>query len=103
MQAVPYLGWIVADFPKRGPGFEIGSNYMGSVVNKKAMGQVPSKYFRFACNSFLPVTVPQSSPSIIEDTHNKPVSDRSNSELACFEVFVATMKNAVFWDVTCGS
>jgi hypothetical protein len=42
--AIPQTG-----FPQRGPGFEPRSVYVGFVVNKVALGQVFSEYFRFPC------------------------------------------------------
>jgi hypothetical protein len=43
---------LVAGFPPRRPGFELGSGHEGFVVDKAALGRVSSEYFRFHCQSF---------------------------------------------------
>jgi hypothetical protein len=43
------LGWLVAGFPPQRPRFEPRSDNVRFVVDKVALGQVFSKYFRFPC------------------------------------------------------
>jgi hypothetical protein len=45
--ARPMLKWLVVGFPPRRPGFEPGSGHVGFVVDKVALEQVSSEYFRF--------------------------------------------------------
>jgi hypothetical protein len=40
---------LVAGFPPRLPGFELGSGHVGFVVDEVALGQVFSEYFCFPC------------------------------------------------------
>jgi hypothetical protein len=49
--AVPWLRRLVADLPKRRPGFDLGSVRVGFVVDKVALGQVFPEYvyFGFPC------------------------------------------------------
>jgi hypothetical protein len=60
---------------------------VGSVVDRTALGQVCSEYFSFPCQSFIPLTAPQSSssssspPYIIQGWYNRPICGRSNSGL----------------------
>jgi hypothetical protein len=49
--AAPYLKRLVAGFPTRRPGFELGSGQIGFVVDKVALGQVFSEYFGFPFQS----------------------------------------------------
>jgi hypothetical protein len=48
-EAVPYVRRLVAGFPRRQPGFELGSGYVGFVVDKVALVQVFSEYSGFFC------------------------------------------------------
>jgi hypothetical protein len=54
---------------------------MWDLVDKVALGQVFSEYFGFLCHSLIPLTAPQSSPSIIEDWDNRLINGCSNSGL----------------------
>jgi hypothetical protein len=65
---------VIAGIPERRPGFD-GSNYVESVVVRAV------QYFAFPCHSFIPLSVPQSSPSIIQGWYNTPISEFSNSGL----------------------
>jgi hypothetical protein len=69
---VAWLGRLVAGFPPRRPGFE-------PLTNHGASEQASSEYFSFACHSFIPLTAPQSSPSIIQGSYSRPINGRSNS------------------------
>jgi hypothetical protein len=48
-KAVPQFSRLVADFPRRGPGFEPRSDHVVSVADKVAPGLVFSVYFGFPC------------------------------------------------------
>jgi hypothetical protein len=50
-------------------------------VDRAALRQVLFEYFHFSRHSFILLTVPQSSPSVIQGWYNKPINDRSNSGL----------------------
>jgi hypothetical protein len=78
---VPQLRRLVAGFPLRRPGFEPASSKVESVVDRAAVGRVSSEHFGFPSHSFIPLIVPQSSPSIIQGWYNKPINGRSNSRL----------------------
>jgi hypothetical protein len=47
-----WLRLLVADFPRRQPGFEPRSDHVEFVVGEVALGQVFSEYFGFPCQSF---------------------------------------------------
>jgi hypothetical protein len=50
--AAPQVNRLVAGFPPRRPGCNLGSGQVGFVVDKVAPGQVFSEYFGFPCHSF---------------------------------------------------
>jgi hypothetical protein len=54
MKAVPFLGWLVAGFPPRGPVFGPRSYHVEFVVEKVAWG----KFSRFT----LPILIPSTAP-----------------------------------------
>jgi hypothetical protein len=64
---------LVAGFPPRRPGFKPGSSYVGFVVDKVALDQVFSEYFRFPLPIFIPPISPQSPSPIIRDWYNRPI------------------------------
>jgi hypothetical protein len=47
--AARQLKRLVAGFPPRRPGFDLGSGQVGFVVDKVALAQVFSEYFGFPC------------------------------------------------------
>jgi hypothetical protein len=49
MAVPPQLRRLVAGFPPRRPGFNLGPGHVGFVVDKVALGQVFSEYFSFLC------------------------------------------------------
>jgi hypothetical protein len=51
IQAVQYLRRLVAGFPPRRNGCEPGSDHVGFMVDKVALGQVCSECFGFPCQS----------------------------------------------------
>jgi hypothetical protein len=51
IMAVPKLKRLVAGFPPQWPRFTSGQ-HVGFVVDKATLGQVPSEYFGFPCQSF---------------------------------------------------
>jgi hypothetical protein len=52
IMAKPQLRRLVAGLPPRQPRFEHWSGHVGFVVDKVALGQVFSEYFRFPCQAF---------------------------------------------------
>jgi hypothetical protein len=48
-RATPYLGWLVAGFPPRLPGFHPRSGQVGFVVDNVALVQVFSEFFGSIC------------------------------------------------------
>jgi hypothetical protein len=68
-------------FSPRRSEFEPGSNRVGSVVDRAAVEQVFPEYFGFPFHSFIPLTAPQSSPSMIQGGYNRPLHCRSNSRV----------------------
>jgi hypothetical protein len=50
-------------------------------MDRAELGQVSSQYFSFPCHSFIPLTAPLSSPSIIQGWYNRSINVRSNSAL----------------------
>jgi hypothetical protein len=53
----------------------------GSVLERAELRQIFSEYFSFPCQSFIPLTAPQSLRSVIRCWYNRPVNGRSNSGL----------------------
>jgi hypothetical protein len=63
-EAIPVTGrgegravaqWLDVGFPQRRPGFAYGQ-HVGFVVDKAALGQVFSEYFRFTCQIIPPIS-----------------------------------------------
>jgi hypothetical protein len=72
---------LVAGFQPWWSGFDLGSNYVGSVIDGAALGHIFSEYFGLPCRSFIPLTVPQPSSSIIHGCYNRLINGCINSEL----------------------
>jgi hypothetical protein len=75
-KAAPWLKRLVAGFPQRRPGFEPGSDHVGFVVDKVALGQVFLQVLRFPLSIFIPPIAPQSPSSIIRGWYSRPNTGR---------------------------
>jgi hypothetical protein len=108
----------VTGFPQRWPGFDPGSipatgraygsggqppashsgdqastpGQAGSVMDRALLRQAFSRYFGFLCQSFIPLTAPQS-PYIIQGWYNRPINGRSNSGLGSTPVPLTNKKD----------
>jgi hypothetical protein len=66
-KAAPQLKRLVAFFPPRRPGFNLGSGQVGFfVVDKVAPGQVFSEYSGFPCHSFHQILHPHNHPGQVQ-------------------------------------
>jgi hypothetical protein len=64
-----------------GPGFDPGTSHVGVCGGHSGTEAGFHQYFGFLRHSFIPPIVLQSSPSIIQGWHNRPVNGRSSSGL----------------------
>jgi hypothetical protein len=72
-QAATQLKRLVSGFPPRRPGFEPGSDQVGFVVDKVALGRVFSEYFGFPCQSSFHQILHL---KITRGRYNRPISGR---------------------------
>jgi hypothetical protein len=95
---VPSLRRLLAGFPLPWTGLDPGSSLVGFVLDKAALGPDFSEHFSFPCQSFIPLTAPQSSPSIIQGWYNRPISGRSNSGLGSTPALSINTKIRDIWN-----
>jgi hypothetical protein len=84
---VPYFDMINSVQKTNVPKFplllETRRSYVGSILDRAALGQVVSEYFGFSCHSAIPLIPSKSSPSMNQGWYNRSKYDCNNSDPGC--------------------